>query len=229
MKTNVKILFATLLMWGLFGLTVSTAQKPTARASTATPTDKCLDVTRVDPNAPCDRIFEPVCGCDGKTYSNVCDAQRSGVQTTQAGACAGSLQETVIKAVKSWEKAYNTADAVHLESTFATDATMVTSEGAVDGSKNIGRNYMRAFDDQEGKISLDIADIVPIADNYVIVSGTYRIDAVKKATREPIADAGTFVNVSKVTDGQLSIIYHEVHTATKDEKAPAAKAPIRNQ
>lgn len=228
MKAEVKILFSTFLLWGFIGLTVSTAQKPTARASTAAPTDKCLDQARVDPNAQCERVFEPVCGCDGKTYTNVCDASRSGVQSTQAGACPGSLQETVIKAVKAWEKAYNAADAVHLESTFATDATMVSSDGAVDGSKTIGRFYIRTFDEQEGKISIGISDIVPLVDNYVIISGTYKIDAVKKATREPVSDAGTFVNVSKVTDGQLSIIYHEVHTAAPDEKAPAVKAPVRN-
>ncbi|MBK7407446.1 MAG: hypothetical protein IPJ40_04765 [Saprospirales bacterium] len=47
----------------------------------------------------------------------------------------------------------------------------------------------------------------------------------KKATREPVSDGGTFVNVSKVTDGKLSIVYHEVHDAVATEKAPIMKAP----
>lgn len=44
-------------------------------------------ICRARPGELCADVFEPVCGCDGQTYGNLCEAQRGGVDAARAGAC----------------------------------------------------------------------------------------------------------------------------------------------
>lgn len=50
-------------------------------------TVNCIDETLKNSSMRCPDVDEPVCGCDGTTYKNSCEAQKAGVKFYSKGGC----------------------------------------------------------------------------------------------------------------------------------------------
>lgn len=52
--------------------------------------DGCSDFDQIDTTEPCNAIYNPVCGCDGVSYINPCQAEKwNGIVQWTAGPCSG--------------------------------------------------------------------------------------------------------------------------------------------
>jgi hypothetical protein len=50
----------------------------------------CFDVRKKNPLKECETNVDYVCGCDGKTYLNVCEAEKAGLNKMKKGKCTKS-------------------------------------------------------------------------------------------------------------------------------------------
>ncbi len=54
-------------------------------------TEDCVVWDEFNLELACPEIYRPVCGCDGFSYSNACEASRFGVSVDYEGTCSGSI------------------------------------------------------------------------------------------------------------------------------------------
>lgn len=81
--------------------------------------DDCIDQSAINPDLHCYAVYDPVCGCDGITYGNDCEAGIHGVKHFTPGACgceypySGLVVDYI--SVHGCEKVISMADGTLLE------------------------------------------------------------------------------------------------------------------
>ncbi|MCB0618297.1 MAG: SgcJ/EcaC family oxidoreductase [Saprospiraceae bacterium] len=127
--------------------------------------------------------------------------------------------------VAKWQEDYNKADVDGLLSHYSEDAIQIRETGEeLKGADAIAANYKAFFDGMTAKADIKVGEVYKVADDVVLVSGTYELSGSNKKSGEEFASSGTYSTLAKKNGDEWVIERHMVAVPVKTAETQKSDA-----